>query len=112
MKKIRILSILIIFALLLCSKAVFAESSVFSLEMHPSSTEIKRGETLYLEIICKNTGGNSMQGIESDFIFDGTVFELQKNDALSPTEDSTDFKAYTESRILKSRGKNFNYSCK
>lgn len=111
MKIIKILSTFIVFAIILSSTVVFAEGTNFELEMHPSLTEIKRGDKLILEIVCKNTGRNTMQGIEADFTFDTDVFELQKNDALSSDENNTDFKAYTET-ILKVRRQSFNYYCK
>lgn len=89
MKKVRILSILVILVLILTSTVVFADDNTFVLELQPSATELKRGDTLNVKVVLKtDSTEKGIQGYQSNLGFDSTVFELQKN--------STVLDAYTE----------------
>ena len=88
MKKIKFLSLIITFFLIITSTVVLADDT-FEVKLQPSATELQRGEKFNVKLLIQqNTDEKGIQGIEAKFEYDTDVLELQKN--------NNNLDAYTE----------------
>ena len=88
MKKIKFLSLIIIFFLVITGTVVFADNT-FEVELQPSATELQRGEQFNVKLLIhQNTDEKGIQGFEAKLEYDTDVLELQKN--------NNNLDAYTE----------------
>ena len=102
MKKLKILSIIIIISMLLSSTLVLAANE-FQVKLQPSAIELQRGETFNVKVLISgNSDEKGIQAIQAKFEYDTNVLELQKNSTYldAYTENGTYEVVVTEESIL------------